>query len=237
LIKTIQYGNSLLQYSIIRSNRRKTSEIIVGNDGIVVRAPFDKPLPDIEGIVEAKKKWIFRKRLDFEAKQDERRNTKYANESGLFYLGRNYPLKILSLAGRNELVLSEGVFTLESKSTNPSPEQIRSIYLKWLRPRAVKFLDSKVRQHSEELKVSHSRVVIKNLKNRWGSATKNGVLNINVHLMKAPERVIDYIVLHELCHLRIKNHSHRFWQLLRAHMPDYQERKEWLESNSSKILD
>jgi len=77
---------------------------------------------------------------------------------------------------------------------------------------------------------------VKPLKTRWGSATKKGVVNLNLHLLKAPKDVIDYIIIHELCHLQIKNHSFRFWNLVRKFMPDYEEKKEWLEKNLKNIL-
>ena len=81
-----------------------------------------------------------------------------------------------------------------------------------------------------------SQVVIKNLKNRWGSLTKNSVLNLNLNLIKAPENVIDYIILHELCSLRIKEHSHHYWDLLHKFMPNYLDKIEWLKMNGSTMI-
>jgi predicted metal-dependent hydrolase len=80
------------------------------------------------------------------------------------------------------------------------------------------------------------RIAIKNLRNRWGSLTKNGVLNLNLNLVKAPEDVIDYVILHELCHLKIKEHSHHYWDLVRKFMPNYQDKIEWLNVNGSNLL-
>jgi len=80
------------------------------------------------------------------------------------------------------------------------------------------------------------RIAIKNLRNRWGSLTKNGVLNLNLNLIKAPENVIDYIILHELCHLKIKEHSHHYWDLLHKYMPNYHDKIEWLKINGSSLL-
>jgi predicted metal-dependent hydrolase len=82
-----------------------------------------------------------------------------------------------------------------------------------------------------------SEVIIKNLKNRWGSATKDNVINLNVNLLKAPESVIDYIILHELCHLKIKEHSHKFWDLLHKFMPDSREKIDWLKINGSNLVE
>ena len=76
---------------------------------------------------------------------------------------------------------------------------------------------------------------IKKLKNRWGSVTKNKKIVLNVNLIKTPEKIIDYIIVHELCHLKIEGHSHNFWNLLHKYIPDYIERINWLKING-KIL-
>jgi predicted metal-dependent hydrolase len=77
---------------------------------------------------------------------------------------------------------------------------------------------------------------MKNLRNRWGSLTKQGVINLNLNLIKAPEDIIDYIILHELCHLKIKEHSHHYWDLLHKFMPNYQDKIEWLKVNGDSLL-
>ena len=87
-----------------------------------------------------------------------------------------------------------------------------------------------------ELCIKPPQVIIKNLKNRWGSATKDNVINLNVNLLKAPEKVIEYIILHELCHLKIKEHSHHFWDMLHKFMPDYQVKVEWLRINGNRLV-
>jgi predicted metal-dependent hydrolase len=93
-----------------------------------------------------------------------------------------------------------------------------------------------VKRHSKKLGLRVKRIGIKNLKNRWGSLTKAGVVNLNLNLMKAPEEVIDYIILHEICHMKIKEHSHHYWELLYKFMPDYNGRIEWLRVNGPNLL-
>ncbi|MDE1763196.1 MAG: M48 family metallopeptidase [Thaumarchaeota archaeon] len=82
-----------------------------------------------------------------------------------------------------------------------------------------------------------SKVNIKKMKTRWGSASKDNVINLNEHLLKAPKGAIDYAILHEICHLKIRNHSHRFWELVRKFMPGYEENRKWLEANSTRIVE
>lgn len=87
------------------------------------------------------------------------------------------------------------------------------------------------------LKIEIQKIVIKNLRNRWGSVTKEGVLNLNVNLLKSPSKVIDYIIIHEMCHIKFKAHSHHFWILVHKIMPGYNDIIIWLERNASSLIE
>jgi len=176
----VRFGNSVIVYTVVKSKRRKTSEIIVGKNGVVIRTPHRKPMSEIRKIMENKKRWIFKERLLF--RDRIRRKTKT----------REYSRR---------------------------------------------FLMKRVNFYASKLGIYPRKVAIKKLKSRWGSATKDNTINLNTNLLKAPKNVIDYVILHELCHLKMRNHSHRFWRLIRKFMSDYERQKKWLEVNSNKILD
>ncbi len=112
----------------------------------------------------------------------------------------------------------------------------KSLYQKWLMRKSKDIFKEKVLRFSKIIQVNPSKIVIKNLKNRWGSATEKGVINLNVNLSKAPEDIIDYVIIHELCHLKIKKHSHHFWHLLSKYIPNYKDKLSWLEINSKNIV-
>jgi predicted metal-dependent hydrolase len=118
------------------------------------------------------------------------------------------------------------LFISRLKSSKNSNALIQNLYQDWLIDNAQYLFRDKVEEHSQKLGVKSKRIAIKKLKDRWGSITKDDVINLNVNHLKAPEDVIDYIILHELCHLKIKEHSHHYWDLVRTHMPKYQEKVE-----------
>lgn len=99
------------------------------------------------------------------------------------------------------------------------------------------FAGKRVKHYSNMLQVHPQKIVFKKLRARWGSATKDNTINLNVDLLKAPKGVIDYIIINELCHLVIKEHSYHYWNLVRKFMPDYEHRKRWLEEHSDILLD
>ena len=139
----------------------------------------------------------------------------------------------------NELQLINGEFvaTIKSSSSKNSKSLIKSLYESWLSHNAQIALKEKVERCSKKTGIEVERINIKNLRNRWGSLTKDKkVINLNVNLLKAPDDVLDYIILHELCHVKINDHSHHYWDLVRKYMPSYQEKIDWLNANTTSIL-
>ncbi len=177
----IRYGDSVIQYTVIKSKRRKTSEIRVDEKGVEIRTPFYKKDSDVQKIIHDQKHWIYKKQLLFKDRKKQRK--------------RLYKTKL--------------------KDT---------------------YLEKRAQKLSSKIGIKPSKIVIKSLKNRWGSATEKGVVTLNSNLLKAPKEVIDYIIIHELCHLRIKGHSFRYWNLVRKFMANYEDKKQWLEANGKTIL-
>ena len=135
-----------------------------------------------------------------------------------------------------------GEFIVNITTRNINEEvklKIRELYEDWLMRTAEKILKRRVEIYTQKvgIGIDVQKILVKNiLKSRWASLTKNNSIHFSRHLIKAPEDIIDYIVLHEICHLKIKGHSHHYWALLYRYMPDYQEKIEWLNSNGKSIL-
>ena len=177
----IRYGNSVIQYTIVKSKRRKTSEIRVDENGVEIRTPFYKKDSDVQKIIHDQKLWIYKKQLLFKDRKKQRK--------------RLYKTKL--------------------KDT---------------------YLEKRAQKLATKIGIKPSKIVVKSLKSRWGSATEKGAVTLNSNLLKAPKEVIDYIIIHELCHLKIRNHSFRYWNLVRKFMPNYLEKQNWLERNSKFLI-
>ena len=122
------------------------------------------------------------------------------------------------------------------QNNDDESKRITLLYENWLKQKCSRIYESKVNQFSKELDVIPNNYRIKNLKKRWGSLTKKGTIVLNLHLLKTPEQIIDYIIIHELCHIIIEGHSHKFWSLLHKYIPDYQDKIEWLNTNSDRLV-
>ncbi len=228
--RKIKYGTSTIPYHIIKSKRIKTSEIIVESDKVTIRTPLNKSQSDIEGIISGKASWILKKQKEYKETTPQIIKPTYNKGSTLPYLGRNYPLRILTNQSQYNIKFLDGEFTVRLISSKHSPNEIKKIYEDWLVEKAKPIFKHKVHIYSKKVGVRVGKIVIKNLKNRWGSMAKEGSINLNVNLLKAPEDIIDYIILHELCHLKVKEHTHHYWDYVRRYIPNYQEKIEWLKA-------
>jgi len=230
MIKKIKYGNSVIQYNLIKSKRRKTSQITVTSDGVTVRTPQTKSTADVKRIIQERVQWIFKKQLHF-AKQ---KKPVFSIKSILSVQGKEYKIHIIpNSTEKTRLVGNIIEFHIPQK--RHKIEQIKAQYQTYLEKRAKALFPKLIQELARKVGVHPTKINIKQLKDRWGSATPTGEINLNYNLMKAPRNIIKYVILHELCHFKIKEHSHHFWNLIAQHMPEYKESVKWLEVNGIKI--
>jgi predicted metal-dependent hydrolase len=232
----IRYGTISIPYKIFKTRRIKTSEVIVDADTITVRVPFNKDKTEIQKLVLDKARWILRKQKEYRETTPEVRKPSFKENTTLPYLGNNYSLMINKNQARDSIEIVDGKFIVGVKSAKVSSSTLKKVYENWITEKAQDIFEDKVRKYSKKIGVRAKGVAIKNLRNRWGSLTKSGAINLNLNLVKAPEDIVDYIVLHELCHLRIKEHSHHYWELVHRFMPNYQDKIEWLNANGDNLM-
>ena len=246
---TYQYGTKIVNYNLVRSRRVKTCEIIIeGENRVLIRSPYSKPVSEIENLLKSKMTWISTKQIEYKQKENKIQVIKpiFQNNSTVPYLGRNLKLNIIQSYSTEKDTIefrSNQFFafiktdnTVKSHHDGMLETRVKSLYEKWITKESKDIFKEKVLRFSKIIQVRPSKIIIKNLKNRWGSATEKGTINLNVNLIKASEDVIDYIIIHELCHLIIKKHSHHFWRFLHKYVPDYQTNIEWLETNSRSLI-
>lgn len=178
---------------------------------------------------------IGRKQSEYRKREYHITKPTFEVDSALPYLGKNIPVIIrANLTARNSIELIDGEFQVSTYG-KASPAQIRRLYEQWLHKTAYNTFFLKVKQYSKLLNVAIKEITVKNMRQRWGAITKLGGINLNKNLIKAPEDVIDYIIIHELCHFIIRGHSHHFWELVRSYFPRYQDATKWLDVNSGAM--
>jgi len=218
-----------IEYSLTQTNR-KTISIYVEPDGrVTVRAPRDLELDKISNIVDMKRPWIYRGIAELEELNKTKADRRFVNGEGYLYMGKSYRLKI-EKGLKPPLSLTQGFFMLDKSQTHKA----RQHFIRFYKEKGRNHLTERVDYFKKRIGVEPKTVRIMELKRRWASRSKTG-LNFHWKVMLAPISVIDYIVVHELAHLKKENHGPHFWEIVESVMPNYIERKNWLRLNGANL--
>ncbi|MFY9299893.1 MAG: SprT family zinc-dependent metalloprotease [Candidatus Nitrosotenuis sp.] len=209
----------------------KTSQITVDRDNVIVRTPNSKTASEIQNLVLQKAKWIYQKQLEFKRNKSSLVAPTFSDGSTIPLFGKNCLLRIRTGQKRTSVQFRRSQITINLKSKKSMKKTVKQTYENWLFLKATRYLQDRTWELAEKTRQNPSKIIIKRLKGRWGSATKDGVINLNFNLLKAHKDVIDYVIIHELCHLAIRKHSFQYWNLVKRHMPDYKDKIKWLETN------
>ena len=213
---------------LIRS-RRRTIALIVERDGsLTVRAPMRASHAVIDAFVLEQTAWILRKRevvkwiVGVPAKQ-------YVDGETFLFLGSPYDLKLVK-PQRPSLKFENG-FHL-SKTAQKKGQQV---FTRWYKERALEIISVRVDEYAKQYDYSPKQVKITSAKTRWGSCSPNGTLSFTWRLVLAPLDVVDYVVVHELAHLHVRNHSQKFWKVVESILPEYKSQRKWLKVHGEKL--
>lgn len=207
---------------IVRS-RRKTIALVIDSDGeLIVRAPFYASENDILRFVQEKQEWIEQKTREMKQKTKERPRLSLREGETIPYLGR----ECMIFRGMTRKICFDGnAFLL------PESEDAGAKLVSWYKKRAAVILKERVESIAEKMQVSPAGVKITSAKTRWGSCNYTNHLNFTWRLIMCPPEVVDYVVVHELCHIIHKNHSKSFWNCVEGIDASYREHEKWLKEN------
>lgn len=222
------------QARVIRTARAKTASIKVEEGMVSVVVPKALPIERIERILREKHQWIIDK-IALHKVLTTSSEKQFVSGEAMSYLGRNYRLKVH--AGSFEPVkLVQGRLVVTVPEGSARSNLVREALIGWYKRSALLKLKEKVRRYAKVMGVAPKSVNIKTFKSRWGSCNPKGDLDFNWIIVMAPNRIVDYVVVHELCHLKQLDHSPLFWKEVERIMPDYVECKEWLRENSQLLV-
>lgn len=220
-----------IEIVIEKTERRKTVSIFIERDGSVrVLAPISVSDEIIEKTIKAKEYQIFSRLAKWKELNQGHVNRQYVNGQSFLYFGRNYRLEIVDKQDV-PLKMTGGYFYLDKKYLDKADKIFKDFY----RERISLKINERLKHISEKFTIKPTTVKVLDLQNRWASWTPNNGLNFHWKCAMAPIAVIDYIIIHEMVHLIIPNHSAAFWNEVDKKMPDYKEHAEWLKQNGVKM--
>ena len=222
-------------YEVVRS-RRSTADIIIERDGkVLVRAPDWVGDEEVESIVESKHYWIYKSLAEWRDLNATRVLREYKNGEGFLYLGRAY--RLLLVANQAEpLQLRNGRFTLRRDLVERGEiASAKAAFGDYYVARGRERIGQRVSYYAPKVGVEPTAVDVRELGNRWASCSPSGRLAFHWRCMMAPLTIIDYVVVHELCHFHHRDHTDAFWNEVDKVLPEYRERKEWLRTHGAGL--
>jgi len=219
-----------VEYTIIRK-KRKTLGIKVSQQGeVIVLAPYQVNIKTIENILAKRKDWIV------EAKNSIKR---YVSGDSFLFLGEEYVINLIETQDNNKSIEFNGskfnVF-INEESVNNLNNKIKELLYSKYKEDFLKMINYRMSSLAQIIGVKPNEVSVRYQKTIWGSCSYDDNISINFKLALAPLEVVDYILIHELCHILHKNHSKEFWMSVQTIMPNYKEKRKWLKANSCNLL-
>ncbi len=246
-------GECIVAYEFKRA-KRKTIGFVVGADGLVVSAPRWVPLLEVDKALQEKAIWIVKKLAEVQERQHKQALAQVEWREGAVipFLGESVIIVIdprqTDATGKSASAVAQGMSQLHSdhqalpgvpKLTlhiglphDASPERIRDAVQAWLMRQAKRLFEERLNFFAPQLGVRWTKLSLSNASSRWGSAGSDGAIRLNWRLIHFRQSVIDYVVVHELSHLRVMDHSPRFWNTVESIMPDYVQRKGMLKDEA-----
>ena len=225
-----------LRVEVLRS-KRKTSVLHIVGDELQIRVPNRVRDRKIVEILETKERWIRNKVIQLQNQRITNKREFISGESFSLF-GRNLYLKVLEGGKVGTQLIDDYLMTTvrTSEIGDLRKSRIKTYLEKWYIHEAYQKLEEKVMRYSKIIRVSPREIKVRNYKTRWGSCDNKGRLTFNFHLIKAPHEIVDYVVIHELCHMIQPNHSKFFWNEVARFDPSFKNHKKWLKLNGADLM-
>jgi predicted metal-dependent hydrolase len=224
--KFINFNNNIFYYTVLFKDKKNISIKLDSNGEIIVYAPIGVSHKYIENILLKKQKWII-------TNIEKIKNSYLNNKDRIVFLGNQY-IPQIEKSENEKININDKFIFIKTKSLDK--EYLNNLLLKWYMIQANKILVNRITDLARRYNLIPSKVFIKNQKSRWGSCNSRNEIRLNWRLVLMPYSVMDYIITHELCHLKHMNHSKDFWNLVENFIPNYKDSEKWLKNNGISIL-
>ena len=218
---------------VVRTNRKKTASIKIVDGSVQAIVPRTLSDAGVTELIRKHTPWI-QKKLRQKSETVIPKPKEYVTGESFTYLGQHYCLKLRS-GGVHEVTLKGGYLELGiSKETRET--DIRNALVDWYEKHALERLTDTTERYAKLMSVTPNSIVSKHYKARWGSCSSKGDISYNWRVIIAPPRIVDYVVVHELCHLQHPNHSPAYWGSVKRELPNYQEYRHWLKLHGPTLF-
>ena len=225
-----------IEYQLLPGTERQTTDIVIERSGVItVRPPLRMTPTQVDETVLSKRMWIYRNLAEWRDINATHVTREWVSGESFLYLGSSYRLQLVEKQDE-PLKLKDGRFCLvRSIAKAAGSAAARQVFETFYREKGLPRIKKRMAYFADKIGVAAGSVQIKDLGYRWASCLKNGDLHFHWKCLMAPLTIIDYIVVHELCHLHHRDHSDAFWNEVDKVLPDYRDRKEWLRVRGAEL--
>ncbi len=239
-MKTLIVGTETIAYSIIYSPKAKRKRIVIAPSGIRVVLPLGSAEEEGVELIESKKKTVYTLRarvLQQEKRFKEQVAIRYVSGARIPFLGREIPLLVSQEKRKRSRLEYDGSLVVRVQAglaTQDVKKEVKRRVESWIKEQMKEEAIQVIAVLAKKIGIFPNGLRIKGQKRVWGSCGRNHVINLNWKLCLFPKRVFEYVVAHEMCHLRHMNHSREFWRLVSSIMPDFKKHRDWLKFRGHK---
>ncbi len=220
---------------VIRTPRKRSAAIQVSSGVVSVRVPQSLSDKRIQDLIQKRSVWIKRK-IKEQADRPTSKPKEYVSGESFSYLGKTHRLKVVDGAEPSLKMKGGRLVASVPKDAKNRKSLVESLVTDWYQSHADQKLREKVKRFAPIVGVEPRSIAVKAYKARWGSCTSSGDISFNWKIIEAPHRVVDYVVIHELCHMLEHNHSPKYWKHVERYVPDWQSCRHWLKHNLQPSL-
>ncbi|MCS3796408.1 M48 family metallopeptidase [Niastella sp. OAS944] len=224
----IEYGTTRIPFILEYKNKKTLSIAVTPDKQVTITAPYESSLEKVLEKVGKRAGWISKQIRQFESYEATllHRKIEYVSGETFHYMGRKYRLKVLE--GLGEEIIKDGRYIKAIVKNKSNQKNIASLIINWYRLEAKKIFQERFERYSYILKrekIAVNQLMIRRLEKRWGSCTEAGNIILNLSLIQAPIQCIDYVLVHEICHLKYLHHGPKFYNMLGRYIEDWEKRK------------
>ena len=228
----VAFGSQTIEYELVFMPRKTLAISVQPDLSVIVKAPDGTEPDEIQKRVHNRAKWILNQQRRFEIFLSDVPPRKYLSGESHRFQGRQYRLKAIKISSSEmeHIKLSRQFLEVHTPDTNPS--HVRELVEEWYRNQAGQIFQDRLTTCYNKLsheEIPFPKIVIRRMQSSWGSCSSKGIISLNIKLIQVPKEYIDYVLIHELCHLKYLHHEPEFYKLLSRIMPDWKRKKEKLD--------
>lgn len=233
---TYTHEDKTIEFNIIYKKRKTLGIYIDVYGNIEIRVPKDTKELQVQELVKQKFEWIYKKSNEMKERTKGFKKKTYVQGETFMYLGKDYPIQVFvrNEIDKNNAVLEEDILKVYVKIDEDT--QVQEALKRFYFQKGKALIDKRIQYYQQQIKIKPKSFKLSSNKSNWGTCNSKKELTFNWKLIMAPIEVIDYVIVHEMCHLIHMNHDRSFWRLVGKILPDYEECQNWLKSSNWKMV-